>query len=75
MATQPSNVEKIAADSLVATLSGLLGTISRIPHSSSTQDVAASIAMLGDVEKAVRKLRIVWTAYLVESARQRPLNM
>lgn len=65
--------EKIAADSLVSSVSNLLGTISKIPHSSTPQDVAASIAMLGDVEKAVRKLRVVWTAYLVEAARQRPL--
>lgn len=71
MAQAPS--EKIAADSLVSKVTDLLGTIGRIPHSSTSQDVAASIAMLGDVEKAVRKLRVVWTAYLVEAARQRPL--
>ena len=69
----PEKTEKIAGDSLVASVSGLLGSISRIPHSSTPQDVAASIAMLGDVEKAVRKLRVVWTAFLVEAARQRPL--
>lgn len=66
-------VEKVSPDSLVASVSGLLGMISRIPTTSTPQDMAASIAMLGDVEKAVRKLRVTWTASLVEAARQRPL--
>lgn len=73
MALPKMETEKIAADSLVATISGLLGTIGRIPHTSTTQDVAAAIAMLGDVDKATRKLRVTWTSYLVEAARQRPL--
>lgn len=66
-------MEKIAPDSLVACISGLLATIGRIPHASTSQDMAAAIAMLGDVEKSIRKLKVTWTQELVQMARQRPL--
>lgn len=51
----------------------LLAIAGDLATEATSPDLAASLTILGDLEKVLRKKRVAWMATLVRQAGQRPL--